>query len=319
MKSKFITSCVGLMLVMASVFVPSPSFASGEAPCVEGGTVTLADVAQGLQLCGGAIAELQITNDLLSIPIPEPGIYQAIDFAENSSGVGEVGLIRSALGDVSAVVDGIIYGNSSAFTAQSSAIVTASTVPGCSAASYIYASSKWATAWRWYYNSTSQADTASLAAIQGAFNLWTSGANRCTGAIYNSSFVNTYIGGTSKATNVTTAAGCAAPDGFNVVGWGALPTGVLALTCRYSMGTAVFEADMKFNSAISFYTGSSTGSCTGAQFDLREIAAHEAGHVVNLAHSPQSDSQLMKPGFNVCETNQRLLAPGDILGLLANY
>ena len=96
-------------------------------------------------------------------------------------------------------------------------------------------------------------------------------------------------------------------------------SGQLALTCTYfPNGTIAVEADIKFSTALPFYTGASVTGCV-AKYDLREIAAHEVGHVVGLDHTPDMYSQLMKYTFGQCETGERLLAPGDLSALLSRY
>lgn len=242
--------------------------------------------------------------------------------SQAAGGLSEASITVAEDGLVTLSLDGQSYGstragNVAAATTNSPSAVTA--FPGCSTSSTKFYGYYWNSSWSWRYNSANQADTSALSAIQSAYNLWSTGVDRCTGVVYNSTFVNAYLGATSKTPAINSSGACGAADTFNTVGWGVLPTPTIALTCTWVYASIASESDMKFNSNLLFYTGSSTSGCSGSRYDLREIAAHEAGHVVGLDHSTQTDQQLLKPQFGYCETNQRLLAPGDVYGLMVLY
>jgi hypothetical protein len=95
-------------------------------------------------------------------------------------------------------------------------------------------------------------------------------------------------------------------------------THTLALTIvTYNRNNAeIYDADMEINSAqahITLTTGDS-----GVQFDLRSIAAHEAGHFLGLAHSTNSDAT-MAPSYDPGTIDLRTLTADDMAGICAIY
>ena len=68
----------------------------------------------------------------------------------------------------------------------------------------------------------------------------------------------------------------------NQVDFGLLPLGVLARTVFFFDGDQIAECDMRFNSAVNWYT--ETGTPAADQFDWWSVAAHEMGHCLGLDH-----------------------------------
>lgn len=293
-----------------------------ESNCTSTLSISIEDVEGQKAICEGIQGQVLVglPGVPIDIPIPARDVTASYAFTADSQ-VAELSVSVDSEGWVTLVLDGLEVGKKILDTVVADAATmsaTATVYPGCGTASAVLYPYKWNTTWSWSYNAAGQPNTSALTAIQEAANLWTVGANRCTGAIYQSSFANNYVGGTSKSPSPFGSGGCAVPDGFSVVGWGPLSSGILALTCTYKPSNVAIESDIKFSTAVQYYTGSSASGCF-AKYDLREIAAHEVGHVVGLDHSVQADSQLMKPQFLACETDQRLLAPGDIVGLKTKY
>lgn len=319
MRKKVMASAVSLVLVLGGLTAPARA---AESQCLESGSYSAGQLDASPKVCSGVqpgSVLLAISGTTGDLSFPPAGTSAIYDF-DASSRYSEVTLSTSDDGSLGVLLDGAEYGAMGATAVTSSA----TTYPGCGASGYALFPYTWSTTWNWRYNPASHPNAGALTAIQEAANLWSAGANRCTGAIYQSRFTNSYQGTTTLQGSATAQGTCAPADGISVVSWGQLPTltsngTVLALTCPKVYATTAVEADITFNSAIVFYTGSAAGSCPANSFDLREIAAHEVGHVTGLAHSTQSLSQLMKPLFNVCETGERLLAPGDIAGLLSRY
>jgi hypothetical protein len=320
-KANFVlTSIVALL---AAIFVPtSAANADEEIPCVSTGYYQLSDVESGLTVCPEA--EVLVFIPLLDefLMLPSRGVSQSVVF-DSQAGLGleEVSLIVNDVGIVRIFLDEQVFGGGQQnYATQTSSPASAlTTYPGCGTSSYSLLGYYWNSTWLWRYNSSNQFDSSSLSALQSSFNLWSTGANRCTGALYSSSFSNSYLGATSLSPAVTSSGTCGTANNSSTVGWGALPNNRIAVTCTWFYNSVASESDMKFNSSLLFYTGSSTAGCTGSRYDLRELATHEAGHVIGLGHSIGVDNQIMKPTFGYCETNQRLLAPGDIYGLGVLY
>ncbi|NHB84174.1 matrixin family metalloprotease [Tessaracoccus sp. HDW20] len=99
---------------------------------------------------------------------------------------------------------------------------------------------------------------------------------------------------------------------------GALPSGTLAATCKYENSSEISYATVRFNTAYTWYSGSTTG-CSGTKYDAQGVMAHEAGHVYGLNHVANSTLQVMKPNSGTCEVSQRLLGPADLAGMKSIY
>lgn len=147
--------------------------------------------------------------------------------------------------------------------------------------------------------------TAGLAAIDAAFDTWTS-------ADADKTF--TY-GGTSrlKASKL---------DGTNLIAFGRLQAGVIAVTrVWYNTSTGIVaEADMFFNSRYPWAIfAESGGECQSSPdaYDLQNIATHEGGHVIGLGHPPSNNStkDLTMYAYGAGgELKKRTLGPGDTSG-----
>lgn len=71
-------------------------------------------------------------------------------------------------------------------------------------------------------------------------------------------------------------------NGVNQIDFGPLRSGALAETVFVFIGADTIECDLRFNSAVNWYTG--TGTPATDQFDLWSVALHELGHCLGLAH-----------------------------------
>jgi uncharacterized protein (TIGR03382 family) len=102
---------------------------------------------------------------------------------------------------------------------------------------------------------------------------------------------------------------------------------IIALTTtNYNRNTGVIvDGDVEFNGALRFTAFEeedlpkcpvSLGSCT--ETDVQNAAAHEAGHLLGLAHTPDADATMFASA-PAGETKKRTLAADDAAGLCEIY
>lgn len=128
-----------------------------------------------------------------------------------------------------------------------------------------------------------------------------------------------YLGTTDRRPGVTMTGGCGASDGWNVVGFGRLPKGITGLTCVWTIGDRIVEADVRLNTRFPWAT--SLATCDG-EVMVEAVATHEFGHVLGLDHvSERKHGRLtMSPRLDGrCELAEATLGLGDLLGLEALY
>lgn len=168
-----------------------------------------------------------------------------------------------------------------------------------------------ATSVNWRYNDNNSKATYAYDAIKAGANKWRGTVSAC-GTTENLSSSNTPLGSTGSRPAVRTTEGCVDSDRKNVVGWGSYKEpNVLARTCAWYRSGSAFEVDVKFNVS---HAWSSTSSCSGSRFDVQGIATHEWGHVFGLEDLKNSNL-VMKDSSGYCETTQRSLGLGDVLGI----
>lgn len=199
--------------------------------------------------------------------------------------------------------------------AAAGSTTSATVAASCSSRSYVLSGHHWNAAVSWRYNASGE-KTAGVSAVRSAASAWDGALSSC-GTKVTSTARNTYLGTTTLQPAVTAAGGCGAMDRTNTVGWGSLPSGVLGLTCVWfgSDGVAQ-ETDQRYATG---FTWNSAATCSGSRFDLRGVATHEWGHAYGLGHTAQSSGLVMKPSSTTCETAQRTLGLGDVLGIDALY
>lgn len=149
--------------------------------------------------------------------------------------------------------------------------------------------------------------------LQKSFTNVTTAHNDC-GIADNVSATHHYLGTTSVSPN------CNARDHQNVVGFGRLASGVLAVTCYWINNGKIVEADMKITTRESWAL--SLSSCHGDMPMLEATITHEAGHVFGLDHVGENrhGRLTMSPFLDgPCENNEATLGKGDVAGLASLY
>ncbi|MBX7096109.1 MAG: hypothetical protein K1X89_00215 [Myxococcaceae bacterium] len=198
----------------------------------------------------------------------------------------------------------------------------------CSDGAYTLEGPKWTTTYAWSFQAASTPTENSIAAVEQslreAANDVVNGANDCglTDAI---SATNRYLGQTTRGTNIansTTSIVCGTPDGANVVGFGTLPKGVLAVTCYWYSAGAIVGADVKYNKGLyHWFAGNAPPSGCTSRYAIEGVGAHEFGHAFGLGHVSESShpTLTMSTATGPCTNAPATLGLGDVRGLRALY
>jgi hypothetical protein len=129
-----------------------------------------------------------------------------------------------------------------------------------------------------------------------------------------------YTGDTVRDAGVRADGTCAERDQRNVVAFGRLDGGLLALTCLWWSRGRTVEADIRVSDAPGTFTLDPAAGCTGS-WDLQGTLTHEFGHVFGLGHVSYAEhgELTMSDGLPACSAGFRVLGLGDYETLRAQY
>lgn len=194
----------------------------------------------------------------------------------------------------------------------------------CSDRAYTLIGGKWHETLGWRFQSSSTpvglGSSSVLTVLKRSFDNIT-GVNNDCGLADTVSATSSYLGTTTTAPSVTAKGRCAARDGLNAVGFGPLPSGVLAVTCVRSTSTGrMIEADIRINSNVSWAL--SVGTCSFFEELIEPTMTHEIGHAFGLGHVSESKhGRLTMSPFSdgPCSNAESTLGLGDVRGLRHLY
>jgi len=221
----------------------------------------------------------------------------------------------AATGRTGALVEATLAATSSPAT------ITSSPAP-CSDTKYNLQGTKWASTLRWRFKASTTpaylnaADV--LTVLKRSFGNITHERNDC-GRLDHVSATHSYLGTTTHGIGVTSDGRCGTSDSANTVGFGALPSGVLAITCVRSIGSRIVETDIRLSTGVTWAL--SLSSCSN-DFMLESVVTHEVGHAFGLGHVGETNhGRLTMSTFidGTCENQEATLGNGDMKGLEALY
>ncbi|MFB9649393.1 matrixin family metalloprotease [Curtobacterium pusillum] len=321
---------VAIGVALAAVTVSSGGGAAvGATPSCRGDHITVASLASGCAVSSGTV----VLPDGRRFTVPPVGTtVQALPVAASGAGdPGDVSLTNTGRAGLAVRVDDHWSGSPAAVRQERAAVqhrnaalgstsgaatttATTSAPSSCSNKTYTRLGVRWASRVDWRYNATGQ-KVAGVTAIRAGADAWTGALSSC-GKKVASTASDRYLGTATEAPGVTAAGGCGSSSGTSVAGWGSLRSGTLAVTCVWSRSGVAVEVDERYSTAVAW---SVSTTCTGTRFDLRGVATHEWGHGFGLGHTAQSSGLVMKPASTTCETGQRTLGLGDLMGIDALY
>lgn len=296
------------------------------APTCRGDRITVAELASGCAVSSGTV----VLPDGRRFAVPGVGTtVSALPVGATGSGdPGDVSVTNAGRAGLAVRIDhewsgspAAVRQERAAVQARSAAVSRAATtatsaqpVSSCTNTTYTKLGFRWTAPVSWYYNPSGQKASGASVVRAGA-DAWTGAVAAC-GKKVTSSAAERLVGTTTQPNGVTSSGGCGASSGASVVGWGPLRSGTLAVTCVWSRSGSAVEVDQRYTTAVAW---SVSTTCTGARFDLRGVATHEWGHAFGLGHTAQNSGLVMRPASTTCDTGQRTLGLGDLLGIDALY
>jgi len=193
----------------------------------------------------------------------------------------------------------------------------------CADGAYVRNGHKWTTQYNWYFQSASRPKGSLTSrvvdALRRAADNIVRGDNAC-GLPDFISATDAYRGTTSRAPNISSSAWCKGRDGRNVVGFGTLPSAYLGMSCWWTYGGKVVEADFILNKAHYAWFINRPSGCR-RKWSIEAAATHEFGHVFGLGHVSESSHPglTMSPMIMACQSGETNLGLGDVLGLRSMY
>ncbi|QQD76154.1 matrixin family metalloprotease [Curtobacterium sp. YC1] len=330
---------VGVVTIVAGLTVtaaPAQAATAGVGTSCAPGTLSVQALASGCTTTSGTV----VTPDGRTFAIPAPGesVMASSSSAPGARELPDVVVANNGSAGVAVRVDEEWSGSapaveqeraehsapatsgaaasaaSSAAAAAPAATTAASTK--CTSAAWEPTGYRWASTVKWYYNESGQKSTYAKKALRKGANAWTGTISACDRTV-TSTASNTYLRLATQKPNLTDQGGCSRNNGYNVMGWGKLPSGVLGVTCVWFDGNGTArEADQRYATGFRW---SSTETCSGSRFDTQVVATHEWGHLYGLDHVQTGTGQVMEPSGGYCQLSSRTLGRGDMTGIDSLY
>jgi hypothetical protein len=193
----------------------------------------------------------------------------------------------------------------------------------CTDKAYTLYSNTWNTLYQWRFNASTTPSEVSqdnaTSAVKDAVKNITQAHNDC-GMSDKVSATQLYKGTTTKTPNEGSNSSCLGSDGTSVVAFGDLASTDLAFTCWWTSGNHTVEADIRLNKVEFSWVVNIGPSCV-TKYSVEAVATHEFGHAFGLGHVSEllHGSLTMSPVILPCQSSEKTLGKGDVLGLEAHY
>jgi len=206
-------------------------------------------------------------------------------------------------------------------------VLAANATAPCQDGAFHTSGFRWKTRYEWNFwaDSTPAANSKANVelGLQHAASAITTSRNDC-GFADQVSATHKYLGRTGAGPNMRTANGvvtCTGTDNQNVVGFGALPSGVLGVACTWFDGNgAALEGDIRLASKRSWFALDVPAGCSN-RVGVQAVATHEFGHVFGLGHVSESahPNLTMSTAAASCSNAPFSLGLGDVRALRKLY
>jgi matrixin len=189
----------------------------------------------------------------------------------------------------------------------------------CDDNAYTTIAAPWTKTLKWYYKTSSTpsylASSGVVTVLKNSFVNMTRADNDC-GLADNVSATASYQGSTTFGPSVNKRGNCTASDGRNVIGFGNLPSGILAVTCiRMGAGNHIIEADIRINTDMDWELVAA--NCNWEEL-LEPTMTHEIGHAFGLGHvGEKKHGRLTMSTISdgPCSNAESSLGWGDVRGM----
>lgn len=179
----------------------------------------------------------------------------------------------------------------------------------CTDPAFVPSSALWTSedmpiAWRFHKGSTPPEVSQFLAkrAMRKAHRVWPNSLSNCSGAD-RLSFRFNYLGGSARTVKY---------DGTNLIEFGQLDSGALAVNYTWYKGDRILEVDMRLNKGDYSWTARQEGK---SRYNVANVVTHELGHQIGLEDlSDPHGSLTMFARIDRGETDKLTLGRGDLKG-----
>lgn len=297
---------------------------TGPEACRSGGPVAAAALPESLDLENCPINGRVIMDNGIGTVVPGPGESVHVDaLTRDGSQELEVTRYRDGTVDLEQVGD----------ESQSGPLIGAQSSPGeCSDAKFELRDYKVFVVLRGYFNPrTTPKELSRKAAVRavrrGTADI-TSTRNNCGFRDRVPSYAGmSYEGSTKRRAQIGTNGDCGGQDRYSVVSFGTLPKGALAVSCTESHkmkdGWHTKWSDIMLNKARHNWTTRPQAPSCSNRYDVESSVAHERGHTFGLGHAaPESSHRYLtmsETSNGPCQSSERSLGRGDVLGLARKY